>query len=94
MTEDEQMAQHIVDGARYQIQAGTADANWSLIERQQWISLESLKVAIAAALRAQREAWADERTRLQNEVNDVRAAAEAYQQRINAGIVVLRGEKQ
>lgn len=35
---------------------GTVDANWSLIEQQQWISLESLKVAIVAALHAQREA--------------------------------------
>lgn len=56
MTEDEQVAQRIVDGARYQIQAGTVDANWSLIEQQQWISLESLKVAIVAALHARREA--------------------------------------
>lgn len=30
--------------------------------------------------------------RLQNEVNDVRAAAELYQQRINAGIITLRGQ--
>lgn len=56
MTEDEQVAQRIVDGTRYQIQVGTVDANWSLIEQQQWISLESLKVAIVAALRTQREA--------------------------------------
>jgi hypothetical protein len=40
------------------------------------------------------EALQAENQRLQSEANDVRAAAEAYQQRINAAIITLRGNKE